>query len=190
MKMLNPVPQTAALVTLETVLDRLAANTELAARRKRDLRSAVTCFAKLVDQPPAAIPMDLAAIRQKLDSIEPAWAKISRKRWANIRSDLLAAIHASGLRPMLKTAAIPLDESWTRLLADAQPRIARAISRFARWASLRRVAPEAVDDSIIERYVADLPMPRWFGNSAMSVASFRSGGTNLSRPSRAVDCGR
>jgi integrase len=153
---INPVPQTATLVTLETVLHRLTANTKLATRRKRDLRSAVTCFAKLADQPPGAIALDLAAIRQRLDSIEPAWAKISRKRWANIRSELVAAIDASGLTPMLKTAAIPLDERWTRLLVDAPPRIARAISRFARWASLRRVAPEAVDDSVIERYVAEL----------------------------------
>ena len=73
-------------------------------RRKRDLRSAVTSFAKLRDQPPAAIPLDLADIRRTLDGMVPARAKISRKRWANLRSDLAAAIEASGLRPMLKTA--------------------------------------------------------------------------------------
>ena len=86
----------------------------------------------------------------------PARAKISPKRWANIRSDLAAAIDASGLRPMLKTADIKLDETWRSVLANAQLRIARGLSRFARWSSLRQIAPQAVQDSSIERFVAEL----------------------------------
>jgi hypothetical protein len=39
-------------------------------------------------QPPAAILLDLADIRSKLDGIVPAEAKVSRKRWSNLRSDL------------------------------------------------------------------------------------------------------
>ena len=136
------------------MLDRLSGNPGLA--RKRDLRSAVMSFAKLVDRPPAGIPLDLAAIRKRLDSIEPPWAKISRKRWANVRSDLVAAIHASELRSMLKTAEIKLDDTWKRLLAESEPRIARGLSRFARWASLHRIAPQAVDTKTIERFVAEL----------------------------------
>ncbi len=143
-------------MTLQTVLDRLSANPALTLSRKRDLRSAVTCFAKLMDQPPAAIPLDLAAIRQTFDTIVPARAKVSPKRWANMRSDLAAAIDASGLRPMLKTGELRLDQAWARLLADADPRIASGLSRFARWASLRRIAPEAVDTKTIERFVAEL----------------------------------
>ena len=77
--------------------------------RKRDLRSAVTSFAKLKGQPPAAIPLDLADIRHTLDGMVPAAGQVSRKRWANMRSDLAAAIEASGLRPMLKTADVKLD---------------------------------------------------------------------------------
>jgi integrase len=151
-----PLPQCAALVTLQTVLDRLSTNPELTVSRKRDLRSAVTCFARLKGQPPAAIPLDLAEIRQSLDQMVPARAKISSKRWANIRSDLSNAIDASRLRPMLKTADIELDETWRRLLANADLRITRGLSRFARWASLRRIAPNAVDANVIERYVAEL----------------------------------
>jgi integrase len=153
---IDPLPQQASLVTLQTVLDRVSSRPGLSASRRRDLRSAVTCFAKLVDQPPAAIPLELAAIRQKLDASEPAWAKVSRKRWANIRSDLAAAIHASALRPMLKTAAIEFDGAWKSLLAQAPPKIGRRISRFARWASLRHIAPQAVDTSTIAQFVAEL----------------------------------
>jgi integrase len=86
----------------------------------------------------------------------PARAQISAKRWANLRSDLAAAIEASGLRPMLKTAGLDLDEVWSRLLAPADQRVRHALSRYGRWASLRRIGPEAVDDSTIDRFVAEL----------------------------------
>jgi hypothetical protein len=150
------LPQDASLVTLQTVLDRLTANTELAARRKRDLRSGIACFAKLVDQPPSAIALDLAAIRQTLDTIVPAWAKVSRKRWANLRSDLAAAIDASGLRPMLKTTGVELNAAWRPLLDEAPPWTRHGLSRLARWSSLRGIPPAGIDDSVIERFVAEL----------------------------------
>src|SRR5689334_22275918 len=90
--------------TLQNVLDGLAADSSLSDTRRRDLRSAVVCFAALMDSSPAHVSLDLAAIRSVLDLMVPIQAKISRKRWANLRSDLAAAIAASGLLPMLKTA--------------------------------------------------------------------------------------
>jgi hypothetical protein len=75
------------------------------------LRSAVLSYAKLKGQPPAAIALDLAAIRQTLNRMVPARAQVSRKRWANLRSDLARAIEASGMLPMLRTApALPAQQ--------------------------------------------------------------------------------
>ena len=105
----------AAPATLQDVIDRLAGNRDLPETRKRDLRSAVVTFSKLTGQAPGAIPLDLAGIRATLDAMVPAQAKVSRKRWANLRSDLASAIEASGLRPMLKTADVDLDENWSSL---------------------------------------------------------------------------
>jgi integrase len=137
---IDPLPQTTTPVTLQTVIDRLAAHPTLTTSRRRDLRSAVISFAKLRDQPPAAIVLNLDDVRRTLDALVPARAKISRKRWSNIRSDLAAAIDASGW-PMLQTA-------------DRRARI--GLSRFAKWATLRGIPPEAVDDSAIDRFVAEL----------------------------------
>ena len=142
--------------TLQSVLDRLAANDDLSASRKRDLRSAVTSFAKLCEQPPAAIALDLADIRKTLDGIVPAQARISRKRWANLRSDLAAAIEASGLRPMLRTRYVELDEAWARIVEPASQLLLHGISRFCRWSSLRGIHPEDVDDSTIDRFMTEL----------------------------------
>jgi hypothetical protein len=141
-----------AQLTLQHVLGRLA-EASIAETRRRDLRSAVTSYAKLVGNEPAAIPLDLAAIRRTLDRMVPAEADVSAKRWANLRSDLAAAIETSGLIAMLKTAALAVDPGWKRLLADAPQGVRAALSRFARWASLRRVGPKAVDDAVVARFV-------------------------------------
>jgi integrase len=152
----HPLPQTAVAVTLQSILDRLAVDESLSEIRKRDLRSAVISFAKLAEQAPAAIQLDVARIRRTLDGMAPAWARISTKRWANLRSDLTAAILASGLQPILKTADLEMDPVWSRVLAPADRRIRLGLSRFARWASQRRIRPESVDNDTIERFVAEL----------------------------------
>jgi integrase len=141
---------------LQSILDRLAVDDRLSETRKRDLRSAVISYAKLVEQPPSAIPLDVARIRQTLDGMAPGRAQISAKRWANLRSDLTSAIWASGLQPILKTADLNLDAAWSNVLAPADRRIRHGLSRFARWASQRRIQPEAVDNQAIDRFVAEL----------------------------------
>jgi Phage integrase family len=148
---IDPVPEPTASATLQTVLDRLAGNSELSTSRRRDLRSGVLSFAKLANRPPAAIPLDLAGIRETLDRMVPG-----QKRWAKLRSYLAAAIAASGLLPMLKTSDVRVDGDWEQLLASADQRTRHALSRFARWASLRGIHPEEVDDSAIDRFIADL----------------------------------
>jgi integrase len=153
----EPNPPTAAPATLQDVIDRLVADRSLSDTRKRDLRSAVVSFGKLTGQAPGSIPLDLGGIRAALDGMVSAQAKVSRKRWANLRSDLASAIDASGLCPILKTAGVDLDEMWSKLLHGvSDPRVRNGMSRFARWASLRRVAPEAVDDTVVERFIAEL----------------------------------
>jgi hypothetical protein len=86
--------------------------------------------------------MDLAAIRKTLDGVVPMQAKVSRKRWANLRSDLAAAIATSGLQPMLKTAGVEPSKEWQSLLDATDDKATRnGLSRLARWASLRQVSP-------------------------------------------------
>src|ERR1700730_5917317 len=159
MKKMNTaaVPGSAVPVTLKDVVDRLTANPDLSDTRKRDLRSAVVIYGKLKDEPLSAIPLDLAAIRRTLDGIVPAQARVSRKRWANLRSDLAAALDASGLQPMLKTANVELDFTWASLLRVVEDNgVKYGLSRLARWASARQISPEAVDDAILEQFFAEL----------------------------------
>jgi hypothetical protein len=143
--------------TLQDVLDGLAGNSSLSDTRRRDLRSAVVCFAALVDSSPTHVSLDPAAIRSVLDLMVPIQAKVSRKRWANLQSDLSAAIDASGLLPIVKTARVELGESWASLLAKAkEPKMRDGLSRFARWSSERQIAPRDVNREVVDRFVSEL----------------------------------
>ena len=143
--------------TLQDIIDRIAADPDIAETRKRDLRSAVISFGKLADKAPASIQLNLGELRHVLDDADGTIAQVSSKRRANLRSDLAAAIDASGLHPMLKTGGIELSAAWKTLLDPIEdPRIRNGLSRFARWCSLNSVSPEAVNESIVDRFVQDL----------------------------------
>lgn len=145
------------ITTLRDVLDRIAAKSDIAHSRKRDLRSAILSFSKLADEAPAFIPLDLSELRRVLDETDGALAKVSAKRRTNLRSDLVSAIEASGAHPMLKTGALELDPAWKRLLDPiSDPRIRSGLSRFARWCSLNSTMPEAVNEIVVDRFAQDL----------------------------------
>ena len=153
----NILPITTKKPTLQDVIDGLKANLTLSETRRRDLRSAVNCFAALTDSAPSLVALDLAEIRSVLDLMVPIQAKVSRKRWANLRSDLTAAITASGLLSMVKTSSVELSESWLSLFEKAgRPQLRHGLSRFARWASERQIVPADVDRAVLDQFITEL----------------------------------
>jgi integrase len=139
-------------------LDRiLKASTTLSSTRRRDLRSAVARVSALLGEPPDRLRFDLADIGRRLAAISPAAANLSPKRLSNIRSDFMAAVRISGLRPTLtkpKTALLP---SWLELIAQLPARRARiGLSRLARFASAAGITPAAVDDAVIDAYIGEV----------------------------------
>ena len=111
-----PTPQGSKTPTLGDVRDAVKAITDLSPTRIRDFVSAISCFGSLIGEEPDSIPLDLAAIGAKLAAVNPVANDISAKRLGNIRSDLLAAIAASGLKP-IRPARQELSESWQTLRA-------------------------------------------------------------------------
>lgn len=64
--------------TLQDVMAGVDANSTLSATRRRDLKSAVNCFANLTGSTPSAIALDLSAIRKVLDLMVPIQANVSQ----------------------------------------------------------------------------------------------------------------
>jgi hypothetical protein len=131
------------------------ADPALSVTRKRDLKSAVSRVARFLGNEPGGINLDLAAISARLAAIEPVAAGMTARRFANIKSDLLAAVKASGLAPVsTKTALMP---AWAVLFRRLTGRRAHVgLTRLAHYASARGIEPAEVDDMMIENFIADV----------------------------------
>jgi integrase len=137
------------------VLAAVERKAKLTATRRRDLVSGVRRVASLLRDEPAAILLDMAAISARLAAVNPVAAKISTKRLANIRSDFLAAVKASGLLPVKAHRKSPLSPAWVDLFARLSGRRAHiGLSRLARFASARGPAPKDINDKVIAELIA------------------------------------
>ena len=145
----------AITATLGDVLTSLETRQDLSETRRRDLRSAVRRIAAFLGDAPERIPLSLGAISTKLAKVSPAAAGVSTKTFHNLRSDFLAAVKASGLHSAKRRARAPLSSPWQALLQALSTRRAHlGLSRFARYASERDIAPPDVDDCTIEGFIA------------------------------------
>src|SRR5690348_2123270 len=104
--------------TLQDLFEALQPGTAGTASRRRDLRSSVKRTALLLGDVPAAIPLDLPAIAKKLAALSPAAVGLTPKSLANIRSNFLAAVTASGFKPVHRRVRLPLLPAWKKLLTE------------------------------------------------------------------------
>jgi integrase len=140
--------------TLADVLNALHTDQGLSPGRTRDLRSAISRFCALIDVEPRRTALDLAQLRARLNAINPIAAGISPKGFANIRSDLFAAIKASGLKP-ISPSRQNLSEPWRALMTRlTQQRRRIGLSRMAGYASVNGLTPGDVNDSVIADFIA------------------------------------
>jgi integrase len=103
------------------------------------------------------IPLDLPAISAKLAAITPAVSGLSLKTFSNIRTNLLAAVKASGLKSARSSARTPLSPNWKKLFAKLRAKRAHlGLSRLARHASAKGIAPEQINDPAIEAFITEV----------------------------------
>ena len=141
-------------ITLEDLFNAVERRDALSISRRRDLRSSVKRVALLMGDDPARIPLDLRAISAKLGTVSPVASGLSTKSLANIRSDFLAAVKVSGLKPVQRPARTPLSPAWTKLFAALSARRAHiGLSRLARYASGKGIEPEEINDATIEAFI-------------------------------------
>jgi hypothetical protein len=104
-------------ITLAALLAALGSRATLSETRLRDLRSAVKRVADLLGNVPTGIPLDMAVIGAGLTAISPVAAGMTPKRFANIRSDFLAAVKTSGVSPVKVETKKTLSPAWAGLFA-------------------------------------------------------------------------
>jgi hypothetical protein len=142
-------------ITLLNVLNAVEGLDALSATRRRDMRSSIKRVSLLVGDEPARIQLDLPAISAKLATVSPVAARLTSKTFSNIRSDFIAAVKASGLKPIQRRAGTPLTPAWQKLFEDFSGRRTHlGLSRLARYASANGIEPHEIDDATIEAFIA------------------------------------
>jgi integrase len=142
-------------VTLAEVLAALNQASGLSDTRLRDLKSATRRVAILSGNEPAAIALDMGAIGARLATINPAALGLTAKRFANIRSDFLAAVKVSGVKPLKVELKSPLSPGWVDFFGRVSGRRAHiGLSRLARYASAQGIAPKDINDEVIGGFIA------------------------------------
>jgi hypothetical protein len=125
---------TAPLTGLQPTKDRSPV-------RVRDMSSAIARVSELIGEEPDRIPLDLAQIRDRLNAINPVANGISPKSFANIRSNLFAAITASRLKP-IRRAQQGLTQPWRTLWSKLTTKRYRiGLSRLAHYGSAEGLSP-------------------------------------------------
>src|SRR5262245_1557243 len=105
-------PAATDRLTFSGLLRLIESDVELAAQRKRDLASSLKSFARLLDIDIERSVAGIAPYRDRLDRFDPVVAGISRKRWANIRSDVMAVFKRYGIRQGARPAPSDLSDDW------------------------------------------------------------------------------
>jgi integrase len=143
--------------TVATVGAALKRPGAVAGTRLRDMQSAVSCVAKLLGNEPEAIPLDMEAISARLGAISPLAAGMTAKRFANIKSDFMAAVKASGVKPVFVPVNKSLSSEWEELFKRLSGRRAHiGLSRLARYASAKGIAPKDVNDAVFAGFIAEV----------------------------------
>lgn len=141
-----------AVHTLNDVLDAMKSRMDLKESRRRDLCSSVRRVAFLLGEDPPQIALDVPAISAKL-AASPA-AGLTNKRFSTIKSDFMAAVAASRLRPTPRVIKTPLSASWKKFIAKlATKRAHLGLSRLARYASAKGLEPEQIDDAALADFI-------------------------------------
>lgn len=150
-------PAAPTQATLADVLHTLEAQTGLPETRLRDLRSSVKRVALLLEDDPGRIPLNLPVLSAKLAVITPAALGLTVKTFSNIRTNFMAAVRASGLKPAGRSARTPLSPKWKKLFAKlSASREHIGLSRLAHYASANAIAPEEINDAVIEAFITEV----------------------------------
>jgi integrase len=154
---MNAINNVKIPCSLQLVLEKIEQESNLSDVRKRDLKSALKTIGKLADKPLCTIPLDLKTIRDIVDRATDYPMCRSKKRAANLRSDVAAAIEQFNPALIVRTSKLPLGADWIQLLSTIQELGDKlALSRFARWAGAKDINPPDVDGLAIARFAEEM----------------------------------
>lgn len=143
--------------TMADLILCIEADTDLAESRRRNIASSLRRFCVALGYDPTSTAASFPALRAGLKDFRPEAAGIKRKRWQTIRSDVAFALARGGIASTNRRVFVPHAPAWAAFKADLDPDKFRwRLSRFARHCAERGLAPEDVNDEVMDAYGEDL----------------------------------
>ena len=147
---IEAVPVTASPNTMADLLKLVRADTALTATRRRDIQSAVRTICRLLHLRPEEAPASAAFLRRRLEDFHPKQAKLSAKRYRNIRADLSFSLKRYVPDVPLRIDTIDLPSAWQELRSYLNTETLRyGLSRFIMYCALNGVVPNRVSDESV-----------------------------------------
>ena len=133
--------------TISDILNQIDKRTELTSTKKRDLKSALRSMCRLINKQPEEVPANINWVHIRLRRVQPAAHEITKKRLANIKSDVLKALALEGCSRKRSDWLRKPSPEWQSLL-DKIPNKHDLwkLSQLAQYCSALEVAPDEVVD--------------------------------------------
>lgn len=140
-------------MNLNDVLEKVSADTELEAQRRRNIRSSIRALGNLMNRNLSYLPAHPGFYRKMFKDLHPEQCSLSKSRIANIKSDVLFALKRVGCIDGARTYMASLTDEWQILwdLAASAGRLRLYVSRFMRFCSARSILPDQVDDVVADQ---------------------------------------
>lgn len=149
---------TENLITLEPTfadaMTAISAATDLSEEARRHWRSSLTGIAKAFDQPPEIIPARYSAIRARMAALHHVPLDWVAKTLANHKSNAKAALIWFAKEKDALPHGVALSPTWDRLRIQlTDPSTRYRLMPLMRFCSGVLIEPEAVDETVIDRYM-------------------------------------
>ena len=152
---MTALSSTLAPMTMASLIEIVLADPALTEPRRRNVASSIRRFCAALDTPPDQAPATFWFFRERMERFHPSQAAIKPHRWQTIRSDVAFALRHIGLAPDQPKPRQRLSAAWTTLRDIMQDDGSHwRLSRFARFCDARQVQPAAVDDAVMDAYLA------------------------------------
>lgn len=158
-----------SLPTLQDVLNKIEGLET--GTQKRDLKSAVNTFCRVVEKRPTeilAVPKEIRALRESVSALAMG---MTERRWKNVCSGLTKAVElVRDLVPSRNTT--PLLPEWKALLDNLPSKYVRRLSAGMRYLSAAGVNPDAVTEADLLGYCDAIVNDRMRRNAEKAADAF------------------
>jgi integrase len=145
-------PYSSPFVSEETpnmaiILERVDDPGNLSPTKRRDLKSAIRSFCRLIGKDPAIVPANINWLHVRIRRVSPAAHHITKKRLANIKSDVLKALELTGCSRQRSDWLRQPSPEWQSLLDKITIKQDRwKLSQFSQYCTALGIAPSEVTD--------------------------------------------